>query len=96
MKEAFQRRCMACNSIKNKYELIRVVKTKDGEIHIDRTGKMNGRGSYICNDIKCLEKVMKTNRIERILKSNINKKIYEDIRGVIIDSENKKKNNPNN
>ena len=96
MKEAFQRRCMACNSTKNKYELIRVVKTQDGEIHIDKTGKMNGRGSYICNDINCLEKVMKTNRIERILKSNINKKIYEDIRGVIIDSENKKKNNPNN
>ena len=47
----------------------------------------------MCKNIQCLEKVIKTNRIERILKSNIDKKIYEDIRGVIIDNGNKEKTN---
>ena len=93
MKKAFQRRCMACNTKKNKYDLIRIVKNKQGEILVDKTGKLNGRGAYICNNIECLEKVIKTNRIQKILKTNIDKKIYENIRGVIIDNENKEQTN---
>lgn len=92
MKKAFQRKCMACNTKKDKYDLIRIVKNKKGEILIDKTGKQDGRGAYICNDIQCLNKVIKTNRIEKIFKTNIDKKIYEDIRGVIIDNGNKKQN----
>ena len=87
MKKAFQRKCMACNNKKDKYELIRIVKNKNGEVLVDKTGKLDGRGAYICNDISCLEKVIKTNRIARVLKINIDQKIYEDIRGVIVDSE---------
>ena len=86
MKKAFQRRCMACNTKKNKYDLIRIVKNKKGEILVDKTGKLNGRGAYICNNIECLEKVIKTNRISRVLKSDTEQKIYENIRGVIIDN----------
>ena len=93
MKKAFQRKCMACNVKNNKYDLIRIVKTSKGEILIDKTGKLEGRGAYICNDIECLEKVIKSNRIAKILKSNIDKKIYEDIRGVIIDNGNTKQTN---
>lgn len=93
MKKAFQRKCMACNIKQDKYSLIRIVKDKNGQILIDKTGKLNGRGAYICNDIKCLEKVIKTNRIGRILKSDIDKKIYEDIRGVIIDNGKHNENN---
>lgn len=93
MKKAFQRKCMACNQKNDKYNLIRIVKMPNNEILIDNTGKLNGRGAYICKDIKCLEKVIKSNRIDKILKSNIDKKIYEDIRGVIIDSGNKNQNN---
>lgn len=93
MKKAFQRTCMACNSKKNKYDLIRIIKKQNGEILIDKTGKQDGRGAYICNNIECLEKVIKTNRIARILKSDIDKKIYEDIRGVIIDNEKKQQTN---
>ena len=89
MKKAFQRKCMACNTKKDKYDLIRIVKNNSGEVFIDKTGKQNGRGAYICNNIECLEKVIKTNRIEKVLKSKINKKIYENIRGVIIDNDNK-------
>ena len=93
MKKAFQRRCMACNTKKNKYDLIRIVKNKKGEILVDKTGKLNGRGAYICNNIECLEKVIKTNRISRVLKSDTDQKIYENIRGVIIDNEQNKKTN---
>ena len=87
MNKAFQRRCMACNTAKNKYELIRIVKTPNGEILIDKDGKIDGRGAYICKNIECLEKVIKTNRIGKALNSNIDYNIYEDIRGVIIDNE---------
>ena len=52
MKKAFQRKCMACNQKDDKYNLIRIVRMTDGEILIDNTGKLNGRGAYICNDIK--------------------------------------------
>jgi len=93
MKKAFQRKCMACNTKKDKYELIRIVRISNGEIHIDKTGKLNGRGAYICNNIQCLEKVTKTNRIGKSLGKNIDKKIYEDIRGVIIDNGNTKQTN---
>ena len=86
MKKAFQRKCMACNTKKNKYDLIRIVKNARGEIFVDKVGNLDGRGAYICNDINCLEKVIKTNRIGKVLKSNIDKEIYEDIRGVIIDN----------
>ena len=93
MKKAFQRKCMACNTKKDKYELIRIIKKNNGEILVDKTGKLDGRGAYICNDIACLEKVIKSNRIGKVLKSNIDKKIYEDIRGVIIDNGNTKQTN---
>ena len=92
MKKAFQRKCMACNTKKNKYDLIRIVKNARGEIFVDKVGDWDGGGAYICNDINCLEKVIKTNRIGKVLKSNIDKKIYEDIRGVIIDNGEKNQN----
>lgn len=92
MKKAFQRKCMACKTKKDKYDLIRIVRNPNGEILIDKLGNLDGRGAYICNNIDCLEKVIKTNRIGRILKSNIDKKIYEDIRGVIIDNGEKNQN----
>ncbi len=91
MSKAFPRRCMACDTTKNKYELIRIVKTPEGEILIDKDGKIDGRGAYICKNIKCLEKVIKSNRIGKALNSKIDYNIYEDIRGVIIiDNENQK------
>ena len=51
---------MGCNSQKNKNELIRIVKNKEGIISIDRTGKAQGRGAYICDNVECLEKVIKS------------------------------------
>ena len=80
-----QRTCMGCNQKKDKKDLIRIVKNKDNEISIDRTGKKEGRGAYICDDVNCLEKVIKSKRLERVLEIPISKEIYESLRGVIID-----------
>lgn len=86
MKKIPQRTCMGCNEKKNKTDLIRIVKNSNGEINIDRTGKMQGRGAYICDDIACLEKAIKTKRIERVFETKIENEIYENLRGVILDS----------
>ena len=75
---------MGSNVKKDKNQLIRIVKNKENEINIDRTGKMEGRGAYICDDIKCLEKVIKSKRLERVLDINISDEIYESLRGVIL------------
>ena len=85
MKKQPQRTCMGCNEKKDKKDLIRIVKNKDNEISIDRTGKKEGRGAYICDDVNCLEKVIKSKRLKRVLEIPISKEIYESLRGVIID-----------
>lgn len=85
MKSLPQRSCIGCNIKKDKKELIRVVKDKDGYISIDKTGKANGRGAYICNNVQCLEKAIKSKRLERTFEKSINTQIYENLRGVIID-----------
>ncbi len=85
MKKQPERTCMGCNEKKAKKEFIRIVKSKDNEINIDRTGKMPGRGAYICDDIQCLEKLIKTKRLERVFDMKISDGIYEKLRGVILD-----------
>ena len=85
MKKIPQRTCMGCNAKKDKKELIRIVKNKLGEINIDKTGKMQGRGAYICNDIKCLESIIKSKRLEKALEICINEEVYQKLRGVIIE-----------
>ena len=76
---------MGCNEKKPKKELVRIVKNKDGEIFIDRTGKADGRGAYICDQIECLEKVIKSKRLEKVLEIQIPEEVYNNLRGVIID-----------
>ena len=76
---------MGCNSKKDKKDLIRIVKNKEGVISIDKTGKANGRGAYICPNIECLEKAIKTKRLEKIFGTKISEEIYENLRGVIVD-----------
>ena len=85
MKRQPQRTCMGCNEKKDKKDLIRIVKNKDNEISIDRTGKLDGRGAYICDDIKCLEKVIKSKRLEKVFEYKISDEIYGNLRGVILD-----------
>ena len=88
MKKIVQRMCTGCNSKKDKKELIRIVLNKSGEITIDKTGKAEGRGAYICDNIECLEKLIKTKRLEKSFEVKIDEEIYNKLRGVIIDNEN--------
>ncbi len=85
MKKIVQRMCMGCNCKKDKRDLIRIVMNKEGAISIDKTGKLSGRGAYICDNIDCLEKVIKTKRLEKVFEIKIDDEIYKNLRGVIID-----------
>lgn len=82
-----ERTCIGCNQVKLKKELIRIVKNKEGQIFVDKTGKANGRGAYICNNVECLEKAIKTKRLERTFETSIDNNIYEGLRGEILGKE---------
>lgn len=74
-----QRKCVVCNVRKDKNELLRIVRNKDGNIFVDPTGKENGRGTYICLSQECLEKARKTRALNSSLKANISEEIYQEI-----------------
>ena len=80
-----ERTCIGCNQVKLKKALIRIVKNKEEQIFIDKTGKANGRGAYICNNIECLEKAIKSKRLERTFKTSIDNSIYEGLRGEMLE-----------
>ena len=72
-----ERQCLGCNEHKPKRELLRVVKSPEGEISLDFTGRKNGRGAYICRDVKCLRRAAKSKRIDRSLGVTIPEEVYE-------------------
>jgi len=74
------RRCTACYEMKEKHELIRVVRINANGFVVDVSGKKDGRGAYICLDEKCLEKAQKSRGLERSFKSSVPKEIYEIIK----------------
>ena len=71
------RQCLGCNEHKPKAELIRVVRSPEGEISLDTRGKKSGRGAYICHNVKCLNKARKSKRIDRALDVTIPDEIYD-------------------
>ena len=71
MKSIPQRTCIGCNTKKDKKDLIRIVKNKNNEISVDKIGKAEGRGAYICDNANCLEKAIKTKRLERVFEMKI-------------------------
>ena len=73
------RHCVGCNEMKPKKELLRVIKTQEGEIFLDATGKKNGRGAYICKASDCLKKATKNKGLERSLKVQIPEEVYEKL-----------------
>ena len=83
MKSIPQRTCMGCNSKKDKKDLIRIVKNNKNEVSIDKSGKQDGRGAYICNNEQCLEKAIKTKRLERTLGLKISEEIYSNLKNII-------------
>lgn len=77
------RRCAGCGAMKPKSEMIRVIRTKDGEVLVDETQKKNGRGAYICRSSGCLIKAAKRKALSRDLKSNAGQSIYDRVREII-------------
>lgn len=71
------RKCVGCGEVKNKKELIRVLKNTEGQFMIDVTGRLNGRGAYVCRDVNCLKKAIKSKGLERSFKMQIDNSIYE-------------------
>lgn len=78
------RKCTGCQEMKDKRQLIRIVKTKEGSISIDSTGKKNGRGAYICKSITCLEKAIKNKGLERSFKVSIPSDVYSALKEELI------------
>ena len=74
------RMCTGCMEMKPKKELIRVVKSPEGDVSVDLTGKKSGRGAYVCRDIECLEKAFKAKRLSRNLDTPISEEIYDKLK----------------
>ena len=70
------RMCVGCREMKPKRELIRVVRSPEGEISLDFRGKANGRGAYVCPDPACLKKAIKARALERAFETKIPEEIY--------------------
>lgn len=73
------RKCIGCGEMKSKKEMIRIIKTTENAIVLDKTGKQNGRGAYICPNLKCLENARKSKGLERALKTAIPAEVYEQL-----------------
>ena len=74
------RKCIGCNEMKDKRQLIRIVRNSEGEIKIDPIGKLPGRGAYICKNVDCFDAAVKAKRLERAFKSKIPDDIYPTLR----------------
>lgn len=74
-----QRKCIVCGNLHDKKDLLRIVKNKDLGIVIDETGKLNGRGAYVCKNEACLKDVKKNNKLNRVFKQNVDNEIYEEL-----------------
>jgi len=81
------RKCAVCGEQKGKSELIRVVRTPESEVVIDRTGKRNGRGAYMCRSVECLRKARKSGRLASSLSCQIPEEIYDELAAEVADGE---------
>lgn len=76
------RKCVSCNERKSKKDLIRLVKKGDKEVVIDKTGKVNGRGAYLCLSPECIDDAEKTKKLSRALSTEVSQDIYEELRNL--------------
>ena len=72
-----QRQCLGCRDRKEKKAMIRVVRCTDGSVSLDFSGKLNGRGAYVCPDLECLKKAQKSKALERSLEVAIPQEVYD-------------------
>ena len=83
VKKIPMRMCNGCMEMKPKKELIRIVKSSEGILSVDLTGKKPGRGAYICKDTQCLEKAIKSKRINKNLETTVSEEIYDNLKDQI-------------
>lgn len=74
------RMCVGCRQMRPKKELLRIVRTPEGEVKADRTGRASGRGAYICKNIECLEKAKKIRALERALERAVDSEVFERLK----------------
>ena len=74
-----QRQCVGCREMKDKKELLRVVRTPEGDIQLDGRGKASGRGAYVCPNVTCLKKARKSKALERAFSTQIPPEIYDKL-----------------
>jgi uncharacterized protein len=85
LKKIPMRRCLGCGVSKPKKELIRVVRTGAGEVFVDPTGKANGRGAYLCRDEQCLQKAIRSRKLERAFDAPIPEDVRNELARRICD-----------
>lgn len=78
------RTCVVCRSEKEKSDLIRIVKPKDGAVFVDATGKSNGRGAYVCKNAECIEKAEKKKILQRVFSSEIDESLFDSMKEILI------------
>lgn len=81
------RKCIGCGEMIAKKEMLRIVKTKDNDILLDATGKLNGRGAYIHCNKECFEKAVKSKGLERSFKMSIQSEVYNELSKELMDIE---------
>ena len=74
------RTCIGCQCKKPKKELIRIIRTPEGKIEIDKTGKKSGRGAYLCGNVECLDTALRKNHLNRSLKQDITLQVLDELR----------------
>lgn len=80
------RQCIVCRESKPKKELIRIVRTGDNDFAIDKTGKLNGRGSYICNSEDCINKLVKQRALNKAFKTNVSQEVYDKLKEQFVEN----------
>ena len=75
-----QRKCVGCREAHDKKDLIRIVRSKEGVISLDESGKANGRGAYVCKKKACLERAVKTKGLDRAFKERVSSDVYEGLK----------------
>ena len=80
VKKTPQRKCIGCAERRDKGDLMRIVRTPDGEIRFDTTGRAAGRGAYICKNLECFEKCVKKRVFDRVFQEKLSDEVYESLK----------------
>lgn len=81
-----ERTCVGCRTVRPKRELVRLVRTPEGPVELDLTGKRSGRGAYLCRNVACLDAALQGRRLERALRHPISPEVFEQVRSALEDT----------